>query len=48
MRTEGSHRAVVFSSIVFLLFGGYFVLAAFLTGLPASLPLVQPISAGQR
>lgn len=45
MRTEGSHKAVAFSAIVFMLFGGYFAYAAFLTGQPANVPLVQPISA---
>ncbi|MFZ1655172.1 MAG: hypothetical protein WAT84_05080 [Candidatus Moraniibacteriota bacterium] len=45
MRTEGSRKAVMFSVLVFVFFGGYFVFAAFLTGLPASFPLVQPIDA---
>lgn len=45
MRTEGSHKAIAFSAVVFMLFGGYFAYAAFLTGKPANMPLVQPISA---
>lgn len=45
MRTEGSHKAVAFSAIVFMLFGGYFAYAAFLTGQPASVPFVQPATA---
>lgn len=32
MRTEGSHKAIAFSAVVFMLFGGYFAYAAFLTG----------------
>ncbi len=45
MRTEGSHKAVAFSAIVFMLFGGYFAYAAFLTGQPSTLPFVQSIAA---
>lgn len=45
MRTEGSHKAVAFSAIVFMLFGGYFAYAAFLTGTPSSVPGVQSIAA---
>ena len=45
MRTEGSRKAVVFSAITFLLLGGYFAYAAFLTGQPSSVPGIQPISA---
>lgn len=45
MRTEGSHKAIAFSAIVFMLFGGYFAYAAFLTGQPANVPGVQPVTA---
>ncbi len=45
MRTEGSHKAIAFSAIVFMLFGGYFAYAAFLTGQPSSMPGIQAISA---
>ncbi len=45
MRTEESHKAVAFSAIVFMLFGGYFAYAAFLTGQPTNMPGVQPVTA---
>jgi cytochrome c556 len=45
MRTEGSHKAVAFSAIVFMLFGGYFAYAAYLTGQPSTMPFVQSIAA---
>lgn len=45
MRTEDSYKAVAFSAAVFILFGGYFAYAAFLTGQPKSLPFVQAIAA---
>jgi hypothetical protein len=44
MRTEGAQRAVAFAAIVFLLFGGYFVFASYLSG-NTGLPFVQSISA---
>lgn len=46
MRTEGSHKAVAFSAIVFMLFGGYFAYAAFLSNQPSnSLLGIQSIAA---
>lgn len=45
MRTEGSHKALAFAVGVFMLFGGYFAYASYLSGIPGTLPFVQTISA---
>lgn len=45
MKTQGSHKALAFSVGVFMLFGGYFAYAAFLSGTPSHLPFVQTIAA---
>ncbi|MFA9262885.1 MAG: hypothetical protein ACEQSB_06085 [Undibacterium sp.] len=45
MKTQGSHKALAFSAGMFMLFGGYFAYAAFLTGTPSQLPFVQSIAA---
>lgn len=45
MRTEGSHKALAFAVGVFMLFGGYFAYASYLSGISGTLPFVQTISA---
>ncbi len=45
MKTQGSQKALAFSLGVFMLFGGYFAYAAYLTGTPSHLPFVQSIAA---
>lgn len=45
MRTESSHKALAFAVGTFMLFGGYFAYASYLSGIPSTLPFIQTISA---
>jgi len=48
MRTEGSHKAMAFSVVIFMLFGSYFIFSAALFGQPDNQPLIQTVSAGEK